>query len=84
MGNNLLLGGLNVTIDMDLLRDLDLKEEDIGAGNLALSRDNGWGELVLLDDEESEVVEEGNDETHHLVWDRREQINDEHATQIVC
>ena len=58
VGNNLLLGGLNVTIDMDLLRDLDLKEEDIGAGNLALSRDNGWGELVLLDDEESEVVEE--------------------------
>ena len=36
-GNNLLPGGINVAIDMDLLRDLKLKEEDIAAGHALVS-----------------------------------------------
>ena len=56
---------------MDLLRDLELKEEDIGAGNLAVGRDEGWGELIVLDDEEcEEVVEdevEGEEIADHVV-----------------
>ena len=61
VGNNLLLGGINVAIDMDLLRDLELKEENIGAGNLAVGRDEEWGaeqEVIILDEEEGEVVPE--------------------------
>ena len=71
VGNN-----INVAIDMDFLRDLELKEEDIGAGNLVAGGDERRGaeqELVLLDDEEDGVVAE----------DEVKNQNDENAEQVV-
>ena len=71
VGNNII-----VAIDMDFLRDLELKEEDIGAGNLVAGGDERRGaeqELVLLDDEEDGVVAE----------DEVKNQNDENAEQVV-
>ena len=71
VGNN-----INVAIDMDFLRDLELKEEDIGAGNLVAGGDERRGaeqKLVLLDDEEDGVVAE----------DEVKNQNDENAEQVV-